>query len=633
MQTPQEEMTQLILTCIESGDYTTATECLSIYRNTFGEDSFFDSCMLSLLNCNGPKVSLICLDVSDSTLEDYLSSELYKNLEIIHFAGCDYINDLSSYLAMCDSKYFCFLEENQRYETNRIAAMIRHLEQIPSLQAVVCPRNHMDQTGKIIAHPDYAYEDTLENKILDGKLLLEYSINANINLYGTPSTLMVSVAYARNLLLTDVHVTPDICAMSLLYQLLLQARIGYLHTPYVSTILQDYRDISDTQMHYANYIQFLCENGRLSCTIPAATLDSTPTPVKEPLARNITFISGLGGGEFFNVNPIAEEARRRGYHVHFTNDRYEKAEIGIYSQHICHPENAKFSVILLHDMAQGSESWPNLWEVERWNNFDFGILPGESWSERWSDCSCFYYTHPRRGVYELGYPKSDAIHGGELRERANELRQKLGLKHDYTILYAPSWENDGKEDDFIKALSSLKVNLIIKQACWHFLPEIQANVEEMRKLHEHHYDNVYYIDQEESIMTAIALCDLLVSEESSVMAEAILLNKPSVAVTDWLIPDQTPSRPASVPMDYVIKCKKAELRKTVEAVISHEIPYEDYVKQGWRTFSNVGNSCKDIMDAIDYFTQGTVSDSKDTIPEFLTKQITSSRYTRCTMWN
>lgn len=633
MQTPQEEMMQLITTCIENRDFRTAHECLNIYSNTFGEDAFFDSCTLSLLTCDGPKVSLICLDITASTLEDYLATETYQNLEIVHFVYKDYIKDLSSYLKTCDSKYFCFLEENQRYEPSRIASMIRHLEQLPALDAVVCTRNYIDHTGSIIAHPDYAYEDTLENKILDGKLLLEYSVNTNINLYGTPSTLMLSTAYARELLLSDAHMTPDICSMTLLYQLLLSARIGYLHTPYVSTLLEEYRDISETQAHYEDYIRYLSGSGQLSCNIPAHAAAAPPTPGKGPLARDITFISGKGGGEFYNVNPIAEEARRRGFRVHFTSDRYEKAEIGIYSQHICHPENSKFSVILLHDMSQGSTSWPNLWEVERWNNFDIGILPGKSWAERWSECSCFYYTHPRCGVYELGYPKSDAIHGEELLERAAALRSELGLKYSYTILYAPSWENDGKEDDFIQALCSLPVNLIIKQACWHFLPKIQANVEQMRKLHEHHYDNVYYIEQEESIMTAIALCDLLVSEESSVMAEAILLDKPSIAVTDWLIPDETPSRPASVPMDYVIKCHKAELRETVEAVISHKISCEDYIKRGWRTFSNVGNCCKDIVDAIEYFTQGKLSDTDENAPDFLAKQVTSSRYTRCTMWN
>ena len=250
MQTPKEEMMQLISTCIENQDFQTARECLKIYSNSFGADEFFDSCTLSLLNDNGPRVSLICLDVSASTLEDYLAVEPYKNLEIIDFVGKDYINDLTTYLKTCSSKYLCFLEENQRYEASRIASMVRHLEQIPTLNAVVCTRNHIDSDGEIIAHPDYAYEDTLENKILDGKLLLEYSIHANVNLYGTPSTLVLSVAYAQGLLLSDAHVTPDICAMSLLYQLLLPACIGYLHTPYVSTFLENYRDTSETQLHY-----------------------------------------------------------------------------------------------------------------------------------------------------------------------------------------------------------------------------------------------------------------------------------------------------------------------------------------------------------------------------------------------
>ena len=52
------------------------------------------------------------------------------------------------------------------------------------------------------------------------------------------------------------------------------------------------------------------------------------------------------------------------------------------------------------------------------------------------------------------------------------------------------------------------------------------------------------------------MCDLVVSDESSVMAEGLMFGKMSIAVTDWLIPDTTPSRFAEVPMDYVIKCKK-----------------------------------------------------------------------------
>lgn len=630
MQAPQEEMQQLILTCIEHQDFKTAQDCLTIYQNTFGLDSFYESCAISLLDHTGPEVMLIGLDVTESTIQAYLATETYRNLAFVNFSGNDYIRDLASFLPSCRSKYICFLEENQHYAPQRISSMVFRMEQFSELDAVVCTRNHINCDGQTIAHPDYAYEETLGDKILSGKLLLEYSINTNVNLYGIPSTLMVSTSYAQKITLSDTGASPEICAMALLYQLLLSAHIGYIYTPYVSTFLKEYCDTCDTQKHYESYIRLLADTGQLSCTVPNAS-KATPFPAqKTPLPRDITFISNKSGGGFYNIKPLMEEAERRGFNVHLTDDRYAKAEIGVYSQHICHPENAKFSIILLHDMTQGSLDWPNFWEVERWNNFDIGILPGKSWENRWIECNCFYYAHPRHGIYTLGYPKSDQINSEALELAAENLRHKLGLKYNYTVLYAPSWENNDKEDDFVQALLSLNVNLVIKQNAWKKHIEICENIKRMRALHEHKYENVYFIDQEESIMTALALCDLVVSDESNVMTDAILLNKPSIAVTDWLIPDETPCRPACVPIDYVIKCQKAELRQTVEDVMTHVIPYEDYVKKGWDTFSNVGNSCSEIMDAIEYFTQSKATPSSN---HFLSKQVTSAKYLPCTMWN
>lgn len=630
MQTPQTEMQQLILTCLENRNYKMVQDCLGIYQNTFGQDSFYESCSVSLLNLIGPSVTLIGLDTNDETIQSYLSTETYQNLEFVNFSGMDYINDLVSYIPTCNSKYLCFLEENQQYAPNRIASMIFHLEQLADLDLVVCTRNQINKKDEIIAHPDYAYEETLGNKILAGKLLLEYSINANVNLYGIPSTLMASTSYVKNINLSSEGVTPDISAMALLYQLLMPARIRYLYTPYVSSYLQEYKDSSVTQKHYEAYLRLLTDRKQLSCALPNLCENTDFPSQKNVLPREITFISNKNGGGFYNVKPLMDEAKRRGFKVHITEDRYEKAEIGVYSQHICHPENAKFSIILLHDMTQGSLDWPNFWEVERWNNFDIGILPGKSWEERWTECNCFYYSHPRHGIYTLGYPKSDQINSDALQLEADNLRRKLGLKYDYTILYAPSWENDNKEDDFVQTLLSLEANLVIKQNDWKKHPEICENIKRMRSMHENKFENVYFIDQEESIMTALALCDLVVSDESNVMTDAILLNKPSIAVTDWLIPDETPCRPACVPIDYVIKCSKATLRETVEAVMSNTISAEEYVKKGRDTFSNIGNSCSEIMDAIEYYTQNA-PDNVST--EFLSKKATSSKYAPCTMWN
>ena len=138
--------------------------------------------------------------------------------------------------------------------------------------------------------------------------------------------------------------------------------------------------------------------------------------------------------------------------------------------------------------------------------------------------------------------------------------------------------------------------------------------------------NVYYIEPEESIMTALKLCDMVVSDESSVMTEAILFHKPSIAVVDWLIPDTIPSRFASVPMEYVCKCKKVELREYVEKFYSQPDFYNGMLNKSDFMFSNQGNSCKDIIDAIEYYTQSKTECG------FMNKKI-ESKYTEWNMWN
>ncbi len=308
-------------------------------------------------------------------------------------------------------------------------------------------------------------------------------------------------------------------------------------------------------------------------------------------------------GEYYNLLPIANEAKRRGYHVVFTEDLLQEAEIGVYCQHVCYPKNSKFSVILLHDMLQDYSHWPNLWEVEPWGDFDLGILPGDAWSERWKTCGALYYANPTYGVFTLGYPKSDIIKTQEHKDAVSALLSNLQLKHNFSILYAPSWENDGKEDDFVRQLASLSINLLIKQAHWNAAYEhIIKNIEKMRELHEGMYPNVYYIDAEENIFTALEICDLVISDESNIMIEALLFGKPSIAVDDWKIPDCDPPRFAHFPNEYAIHCKRDEIRGQVERILAGEMPKAENYSADNKLFANIGNVCTDICDAIDYFT-------------------------------
>lgn len=621
---PKQEMQMLLMQCLDQQAYEAAAEGLKTYEQTFGKDAFSESCS-ALFPQDGPQVSLICLNVPDEMIDEYLSRQNYINLEIVRTTTSDSYSDIIDYLQQTQSKYICFWEPDYSCSSNKISEMVSYMENQSEANVCVCQRNFMDHSGAIVSNPDSLYLNALKDTLFNGKTFLEYSIKKKHNLYGTLSSIMVRADHAKTLPLKVPSYPSDVVnRISILYQFVLSGTIGVMDQTLVTFLLKEQSRDADAAEPYKTYIRSLVEQNQLTLPCDWDKEPSVTPPVS--VAKEITFFY-TDKGEYYNLLPIADEAQKRGYTIHFTEDVHQAAEIGIYCQHVCFPENAKFSLILLHDMAQGHNRWPNIWEKERWDQFDIGILPGKLWADLWSQCAFQYYANPRLGTYELGYPKSDIVGSASLKMRADELRQSFSLPYDFSVLYAPSWENDEKEDDFVRALASLKVNLLIKQAHWpREYRHIIDNIKNMRSLHEGKYENVFYIEPQESILTALELCDAVVSDESSVMAEAVMFGKPSIAVTDWLIPDTSPSRFASVPMDYVLKCKKVELREHVEKLASHSSCYDSVLQKGKLLFSNQGNCCKNILDAIDYYT------GESTDCSFLNRRI-SSKYTANTLWS
>lgn len=624
----QKEMQQIIEDCIISNSYNTAYECLKIYKNTCGIDEFYRACSLDIVCRSGPLVSLICIQSNISEVQIFLKGQNYKNIEVFYVSSDDWENEVITYINAANGKYICFYEPGYKYDSCKISMMVCMAEHISFADAVICTRNFIDDEDHMIAKHDRVYQAILENKIFDGRQLIEYSISNDVNIYGNLSTLLLSVQYGRQLKFDLSEITLSMRTLAFFHQMLLQAKIGYLYLPLVSEVLKPYLDVSNIYQDYEKYLLLLYKNGSIALETLENVHSCHKQPDHIPCSRDITFFY-TDMAEYYNVKPIADEAKKRGYAVTFSDDLSKKAEIGIYCQHISHPGDARFSVILLHDLGQGQEFWPNLWEIERWNEFDLGILPGKSWAERWSQCACQYYANPRFGVFELGYPKSDLVGTDILKKNGDRLRSQLNLKHKISVLYAPSWENDGKEDDFVSAISDLNVNLLIKQDDYtEKYPECINNVRQMRELHEGKFDNVYYIEPKESIMTALSICDIVVSDESNVMSEALMFGKKSIAVIDWLIPDITPSRRACVPVDYVIKCHKEELRECIYKLINSPECYEDFLEKGRNVFSNIGHCCRDIMDAVEYF--AGIDNFRGRKYEFLEKKLVS-KYLQCSM--
>lgn len=319
------------------------------------------------------------------------------------------------------------------------------------------------------------------------------------------------------------------------------------------------------------------------------------------IKRDITFIYS-DSAEKSMYEPIAQEAQSRGYAIHFSNNKFEKCCIGFYCQHINYPENSRFSIILLHDIIQQYSNWPDIWYREPWDKYDIGILPSNQWERNWLESSSMKYSRPKRGVYKVGWPKADVLDKIDISAYRRSFFSTHGLDSSKrTILYAPAWENDGKQDDFVKAMQKLDVNMLIKQAPWdkEKYPEIFENCEKMAAKHKG-LDRVCILPNETNIFEAIAVSDILVSEESSTMCEAAILGIPAISVSDWLIPDVTPSRLPKCDYDFVTMTYIKDLTEKTKEILENYEYYRDRVNQFKAdNFSNIGSSSRIIMDIID----------------------------------
>jgi len=313
---------------------------------------------------------------------------------------------------------------------------------------------------------------------------------------------------------------------------------------------------------------------------------------------------------------IAAQAEKRGYQTVLTDDPFTKAEIGWYTQHINFPQYSKFSVIMLHDIIQQYGNWPDIWYTEPWNKYDIGFLPSLTWKDNWDKCSQFFYARPRKGMYLTGWPKADRLADYRDEGKRKELAAKFGLKEGIpTILYAPAWENDGKQDDFVQAMLKLNVNILIKQAPWSdAYPEQIRNVNEMRELHKN-IPGVYIPDPRTNILDAIMVSDVLVSEESSTMCEAVMLGKPAVSVRNWLIPYFSPSRFPSDNYEFAIHTNKEDLADCISNILEK---YEYYAgkakKYSDEHFSNIGHCIPMMLDILDSHIEGTDCKYKCLVP-------------------
>ena len=332
--------------------------------------------------------------------------------------------------------------------------------------------------------------------------------------------------------------------------------------------------------------------------------------------------------EKMNWYYLKKEAQSQGYLTRFSNDMSQKSEIAFYCSDSNEPQNSKLSIIMLHGMDQGRKRWPNIWRDWPWHKFDLGLLPGKSWSDRWERSASDPYAHPKIAVCEVGSPKADEIYNDkyQFNKKITELKQELNLPYKKTVLNAPSFETDGKQKDLINLLRGTQSNLLVK----HWLisredknrfPDIWKNIEEAcTDSREENF--VRILPPETSIMTCLGLCDVLVTDESSVAYEALLLNRPTFSIQNWVMRTNNSenSRPVSPVKDIVNLISRNELKEFIQ----------NYNKEYWEQktnslrdlhFANLGNSSSKILEIVEQILMGEETSDKLSSDKIINKKM------------
>lgn len=568
-------------------------------------------------------VTMICLDCSETEIEKKIRETEYANLKTESALWkTDGLRGVFRIILAEENPYICFAQSGKISDSDKVQKMVDFLEKNKHAGSVLCRQEYIEEDGTHVGwmHKPYMRMLVENGEVLNGTALLELSLDLEENLFGSLECCMIrrSIFINKDFLLNYFDCIAEEEKLVLMFECLYGMNVGHIRENLVRYVERDFNFIESYQdyrifdgLREKIYQQVYKKKSKKKKGLPQSYLQYPEGKAGRrsrigKVKKEVTLFY-MDKAEYYNLEPIGKEAERRGYQVIFSEELGKEAEVGIYCSHVgClqgggyEEKKAKLSLIMLHDMTQGELDWPDLWNDEPWEWFDIGILPGETWAQRWQTCSGFRYAHPKLGVYEIGYPKSDCVKDERNIVKSEALKKSLGMKYDLTVLYAPSWENDGKEEDFVRALQDMPVNLLIKQNAYIGYPVIADNAKKMRQMHEGKYDNIYYIDPFENIMNVYPICDLVISDESGALTEALLFGKSSIAVTNWLIPDVEPPRFSAVPFDYVHKCRKEELRETAEKVL-------DNIKSGReegptsRLYSHIGETSSMIMDLIDYY--------------------------------
>jgi hypothetical protein len=276
--------------------------------------------------------------------------------------------------------------------------------------------------------------------------------------------------------------------------------------------------------------------------------------------------------------PLAREFHKNGWETVFCENGKTTGDIGFYCEDSSLPGNQGFTVITINGLDQDHVVRPfytQWFAKENWGLFDLGILPGARWLNGWVTRRPSFRNTPRLGVVPVGWFKAD--------EAVKKHSRSFENKTVKTILYAPQTEQDGKQKLVVEA--AVTTGFLLKIKHWEddsyielfpslLTPSYMQNLTDENNLAKE-FDNIEIYPVNANFMDTLSGVDLLITDQSSVLYEAAILNIPTLTCVGWKHACNNCKGPQPSP-DITISCHPEELAETLSNIKSQ---YSDLLEK------------------------------------------------------
>ncbi|WP_347831728.1 hypothetical protein [uncultured Planktomarina sp.] len=276
--------------------------------------------------------------------------------------------------------------------------------------------------------------------------------------------------------------------------------------------------------------------------------------------------------------PLKNEFQRNGWETVFCKTGKTSGDIGFYCEDSSLPGKQDFTVITINGLDQDHVVRPdytNWFSKENWGLFDLGVVPGPRWLNGWVARRYSLKNTPRLGVIPVGWFKGD--------DAVNKNSRSFKNKKIKTVLYAPQTEQDGKQKTVVEA--AVAAGLFLKIKHWEDTPYIDLfpnlltnsymqNLAAENKFAKK-FKNIKIYPVSKNFMETLSDVDLLITDQSSVLYEASMLNIPTLTCIDWKHACGDCRGPQPSP-DITISVHSKELTETLKNI---DIDYADLLKK------------------------------------------------------